>query len=106
MAIKQVKVSDLSNQEGADVTAVIREYPGLDSAKALDVTVPEMEALVAKALTDVVVIELRLPDTSTKEVMLKKSDADKWLVKPDEILAAARGLKGRVPGYSPRANGG
>lgn len=106
MAVKSVKVSDLSGADGADITVVLREYPGMESAKALDVTPDESTALLAKALSDVVVLELRNPDNTTKEVMVKKTDLDKWMVKPEEVIAGARSLRGRQPGYSPRNGGG
>ena len=106
MAVKSVKVSDLSGADGADITVVLRDYPGLDAAKALDVTPDESTALLAKALSDVLVLELRMPDSTTKEVMVKKTDLDKWMVKPEEVVASARSLRGRQPGYSPRNGNG
>lgn len=102
MAIRQVKVSDLDGSEGAEIGVVVRDYPGLDQAKALDVTKEQADALVTQEVKNVVVLELRMPDTTVREVMVSKSNFDKWAGgNAEELLKSAPGLRGRRPGYSP-----
>jgi hypothetical protein len=101
LAIKQVKVSDLDGSEGAEVGAVVRDYPGLDAPRILDVTQAQADALAAKAVKDVVTVELRLPDTSTSVVLVAKAELDEWFGN-DEVLKKAAYLKGRRPGFSPK----
>jgi hypothetical protein len=106
VALRQVKISDIDGVDGANITIVIRDgYPGMDAAKAIDVTPEQAEAIQGKALKNAVTLEVRSEDGSTRDLLVSKTDLDKWLVKPDEVIAAARGLKGRVPGFSPRSNG-
>ncbi|MGQ0719505.1 MAG: hypothetical protein ACT4NP_19760 [Pseudonocardiales bacterium] len=105
MAIKSVKVSDLDGSDDADVTVVVREHPAIQQAKALDVTAEQVEALVAKAVTNVVTVEVRREDGTTADVLVNRTDLDKWLGDPDKVLAAARFNRGRQPGYSPQRNG-
>ncbi len=107
MAIRQLKVSDLDGSEGADIGIVVRDYPGLDQAKILDVTKEQAEAISGKALKNMVTLEVRLPDTSTREVLVSKTEFDKWAGgNADELLKHAASLRGRRPGYSPNGNGG
>jgi hypothetical protein len=101
MAIVSRKVSDLSEQEGADndfAQVVIRQHPKLDQAKALDVLVSELDQF--KSVGDLVVLEVRMPDTSVREVYVRHADFNKAAPNGnmDEILSRARGTKGRVPG--------
>lgn len=106
MAIRQVKVSDISGEEGADFTVVLRDYPGADGARQFDINKAELDALRTKAASDIITVEIRLPTSGPEEIVVKKTDLDKWMGKPDDVLAASRGMKGRQPGYSPRMNGG
>jgi hypothetical protein len=100
MAIKQVRMSDIDGTEDADFGVVVRDYPGLDDPRLLDVTKEQADALVAKAVKDVITVELRLPDTSTRSVLITKAELDKWLGK-DDVLKNAAHLRGRRPGYRP-----
>lgn len=101
MAIVSRKVSDLSEQEGADndfAQVIVRQHPSLDKDKALDVLVSELDLF--KSVGDLVVLEVRMPDTSVREIFVKLSDFGKAAPNGnmDEILSRARGTKGRVPG--------
>jgi hypothetical protein len=97
LAIKQTKVSDLDGSDDAEYGVVVRDYPDLDAARILDVTKDQAEGLVALAVTDILTVEVRLPDNSVKQVLIRKVDLDKWLGKP-EVLQEAAYLRGRRPG--------
>ncbi|NEA56384.1 hypothetical protein G3I60_20100 [Streptomyces sp. SID13666] len=99
MAIVSRKVSDLSGQEGTDAefaTVVVRQHPSIDQPKALDVLAIEAEQF--KEIGDLVVIEVTMPNGSRKDVAMKRADFDKLAPNMDEVLKAARGTRGRVPG--------
>ena len=99
MAIVSRKVSDLSGQEGSDdnfAQVVVRQHPKLDQPKALDVLVAELANF--KDIGDLVVLEVRMPDTSTRDVYVRLSDFNKAAENMDAVLHAARGTRGRVPG--------
>lgn len=99
MAIVSRKVSDLSGQEGSDddfAQVVVRQHPKLDQPKALDVLVAELAAF--KDIGDLVVLEVRMPNTSTRDIYVRLSDFNKAAENMDEVLHAARGTRGRVPG--------
>lgn len=100
MAIKTSKVSDLDGSDDADYGVVIRDYPELDAARLLDVTKAQADELIVQAVTDVLTVEVRLADGSTKQVLISKAELDKWLGKPD-VLKNAAYLRGRRPGQSP-----
>lgn len=102
MAIKSIKVSDIDGSDNADVTVVVREHPAIQSAKALDVTAEQAQALIDKAVNDVISVEVRKQDGTATDVLVSLPDLNQWLEKPDQVLDAARFLKGRQPGYSPR----
>jgi BioD-like phosphotransacetylase family protein len=106
LAIRTEKVSDLDGAPEANVGAVLRDYPGQESAKILDVTADQAKELEAKAVKDVVTVELRMPDTSTKTVLVAKKELDAWLGKPQEVLKNASFLRGRRPGFSPSGRNG
>ena len=99
MAIVSRKVSDLSNQDGADhefATVVVRQHPELDQPKALDVLASEVEAF--KEIGDLVMIEVSLPTGHTKNIAMKLADFNKLAPNMGEILKNARGTRGRLPG--------
>ncbi|TWP45979.1 hypothetical protein FKR81_37805 [Lentzea tibetensis] len=99
MAIVSRKVSDLSGQEGTDIDfaqVVVRQHPKLDQPKALDVLVSELD--VFKDIGDLVVLEVRMPDTSTRDIYVRLSDFNKASPDMDAVLRAARGTRGRLPG--------
>lgn len=99
MAIVSRKVSDLSGQEGIDADfaqVVVRQHPKLDQPKALDVLVSELDAF--KDIGDLVVLEVRMPDTSTRDIYVRLSDFNKAAADMDAVLKAARGTRGRLPG--------
>lgn len=99
MAIVSRKVSDLSGQEAPDeqfAQVVVRQHPKLDQPKALDVLVAELELF--KDIGDLVVLEVRMPDTSTREIYVKLADFNKAAQNMDDVLKVARGTRGRLPG--------
>jgi hypothetical protein len=102
IAIKQLKVSDLDGSEGADFGLVVRDYPGMDQAKILDLTKEQAETLMSKALKNIVACEVRLPDGSSQEVMMTKAEFDKFAGgNAETLLKQASNLRGRRPGFSP-----
>jgi hypothetical protein len=99
MAIVSRKVSDLSGQEGGDAEfaqIVIRQHPKLDQPKALDVLVDELDRF--KDIGDLVVLEVRMPDHSTRDIYVRLTDFNKVSENMDDVLRAARGTRGRLPG--------
>ena len=99
MAIVSRKVSDLSGQEGSDsefAQVVVRQHPKVDQPKALDVLVEELDKF--KDIGDLVVLEVRMPDTSTRDVYVRLTDFNKAAENMDKVLTDARGTRGRVPG--------
>jgi hypothetical protein len=91
----------LTEIEGADndfAQLIVRQHPKLDQAKALDVLVSELDQF--KSVGDLVVVEVRMPDSTVREIYMKLSDFGKAAPNGnmDEILSRARGTKGRVPG--------
>ena len=95
MGYKNIRTSDVSGKVLDDdqvVTVVVRSL-----GKLFDASPDEVSGL--KPLTNVVEVELRQPDGSSKEIIVSKSDFDK-LVTP-EVLAAADNIRGRRNGYKP-----
>jgi hypothetical protein len=102
MAIVQRKVSDLTGAEAPEeefATLIVRQHPKVDQPKRLDALPDEVSNL--KPVGDLVVVEVRLPDTSTHEVYVRYADFVKLI--PDEVVSKAPGTKGRIPGT--RLNG-
>lgn len=102
MALVSRMVSDLTGKEAPEgdfVQLVIREHPAADEAKSLDVLPDEIKGL--KSAGEIVVLEVRNGDT--KQLVVSLADFRK-LVK-DDVVKNARGLRGRRPGFSPKANG-
>lgn len=99
MAIVSRKVSDISGAEGTDsdfAQVVVRQHPSIDQPKALDVLVAELGTF--KDIGDLVILEVRLPDTSTREIFVRVNDFNKAAPDMEEVLRRARGTRGRVPG--------
>jgi len=104
MAIKviQQKLSDLSGTEGTDdqfVEVIVRQHKAIDKPRTLDVLTTELEAL--KPITDLVALEVRNADGTTRDVYVRQAEFDKWC--SDNALQNARSTRGRVPGT--RING-
>lgn len=102
MAIVQRKVSDITGSEGPDsdfVSLIVRQHPKVDQPRRLDALPGELAEL--KPVGDLVVVEVRNPDTSTAEVYVRYADFAKLV--PDDVVAKAPGTKGRLPGT--RLNG-
>jgi response regulator RpfG family c-di-GMP phosphodiesterase len=76
----------------------VREHPKLDQPKALDILVTEVQAFQKVAVTDLVVLEIKMPDNTTTDLVVKLADFNKVAPNMDDILAKARGTKGRLPG--------
>ncbi len=105
MAIIQKRASDISGTEAPEqdfATLIVRQHPKAGEAKKLDVLPVEIEQL--KPLGDLVVIEVRMPDTTTRELYVRYQDFAKLV--SDEVVNAAPGTRGRQPGYRPNGNGG
>lgn len=100
MATKVEKVSDIDGADNAEYGVVIRDYPGVEAAKLLDVTKEQAEALVGLAVKDAITVEVRNPDSSTRAVQVPVAAVKKW-VGDDKVVQNAAHLKGRRPGYSP-----
>jgi hypothetical protein len=99
VAIVTKKQSDISGQDGTDdqfATVVVREHPNLDQPKALDLLVTELDLF--KEVADLVVLEVKMPNGTTKEMAVRLADFNKAAPNMDEILKNARGTKGRLPG--------
>lgn len=99
MAIVSRKVSDLSGQEAPDAEfaqVIVRQHPKLDQPKALDVLLSELDQF--KDAGDLVVLEVRLPDSGTRELYVRLNDFNKVTPNMDDVLRAARGTRGRLPG--------
>jgi hypothetical protein len=94
------KVSDLDGSSNANYGVVLRNYPGVDGAKLLDVTSEQAEALLNLAVKDSVTIEVRNPDGSVSAVQVPIAALKKW-VGDDKVVQNAAHLKGRRPGFSP-----
>lgn len=103
--------SDLSGVEGDPgefCTFIIRSGPGVDRAVAFDALPSEIEGI--QAAPDIFVVEIRKNGEMTgetvvctlKELTTKIVPKDKTL---DDLLEAARSLRGRRPGSSVRGNG-
>ncbi|WP_217239789.1 hypothetical protein [Streptomyces sp. AC555_RSS877] len=106
MAIVSRKVSDLSGEEASDkefATVIVRQYPGLDQPKALDVLTAEVDGF--KEIGDLVMLEVQ-PSTGDKyDVAMRKADFDKLAPNMQQVLKDARGTRGRVPGTKVNGNG-
>ncbi|WP_367133236.1 hypothetical protein [Saccharothrix sp. HUAS TT1] len=99
MAIVSRKVSDLSGTEGSDddfAQVVVRQHPTIDQPKALDVLVTELGSF--KDIGDLVILEVRMPDTTTREIYVRVSDFNKAAPDMEQVLRSARGTRGRLPG--------
>lgn len=102
MAIVQRKISDITGAEapeGEFATLIVRQHPKVDQAKRLDALPDEVANL--KPVGDLVVVEVREPDSSTREVYVRYADFAKLI--SDEVVTSAPGTKGRIPGT--RLNG-
>jgi hypothetical protein len=99
VAIVSRKVSDLSGTEGADndfAQVIVRQHPKLDQPKTLDALAEEVASF--KDIGDLVILEIRMPDSSTREIHMRLTEFNKIAPNMDEILQNARGTRGRVPG--------
>jgi hypothetical protein len=99
MAIVSRMVSDISGKEAAEsefVTLTIREHPGTDEPKALDILPDEISGL--KEAGEIVVLEVG-SNGDKKQMVVTLADFRK--VVKDEIVKNARGTRGRRPGFSP-----
>jgi hypothetical protein len=98
MAIVSKMVSDLTGKEGNEsefVTLTVREHPLLDEPKALDVLPDEVAGL--KDAGNLVVLEIA--NGEKRQVVVTLAEFRK--IVPDEVVAKARGTRGRRPGFRP-----
>lgn len=102
MAIVTRKVSDLSGTEAPEdafASIIVRHHPKTEDAKRLDALPNELEQF--KSVGDLVILEIRNADLTTREMYIKYADFAK--VMPDENFVKLPGIKGRIPGT--RLNG-
>lgn len=100
IAIKSVNVSDISGVELKNddlVEVVVRDHPKVPEGCRLDAATGELEAL--KTVNNIVRLELRYPDGTTKDVLCTVTELEKLV--PVDVLTSAPGLRGRKPGYRP-----
>ncbi len=100
MAIKNVKVSDISGVDLKDseaVRVVIRDHPKLSEDKQFDAAVGEIETL--KTVANLVNIEIQYPDGTSKEVAATATELEKVI--PLNVLEASDGLRGRRRNFKP-----
>lgn len=102
---KTVRTSDLSGVDLKDdevVTVAVKSHPELsEGGKVFDASHDELAGL--KPVTNLVSLELRYADGTTKEVMVTRADFAK--VVPEEVLKKADSLRGRRTGFRPGTNG-
>lgn len=97
---KTVRTSDLSGSDLKDdevVTVAVRAHPDFPDGKVFDAALDELTSL--KGVTNLVAVELRYPDGTTKEMQVSKAEFAK--VVPNEVLEKADGLRGRRSGFRP-----
>lgn len=97
MAVVMKRASDITGTEAPEAefsTLVIRQHPKSDQSKRLDALPAEVDQL--KPVGDLVIVEVRNPDTTTRELHIKYSDFVKVI--PDEVVEKAPGTRGRQPG--------
>jgi hypothetical protein len=99
MALVTRMVSDITGHEGPEsdfATLIVRRHPEVGEPKSLDVLPDEVKGL--RDAPNVVTLELRRNGHTREFVMLL---ADFRKVVPDEVVEAARGTRGRRPGFRP-----
>jgi len=97
LAVFQVTRSDLTGKDGADDEfgrLVVRNYPGVDGPRQLDVLPAEVSGL--KTTSDVVEVDYTPPgETNPQRLLVLKDEFDQLAPDMPGLLAKARGLKGR-----------
>ena len=97
MAIRSIKVSDVSGNEGADVIVVVRQHPAIQQAKSLDLTPEEVASI--KEVTDLVILEVKQEENGpAREVYVRLTDFNKLADDMPGVLDRARFTRGRRPG--------
>ena len=99
MAIVSRMVSDLTGTEANEsefVTLTVRDHPAVDEPKALDVLPSEIADL--KEAGEIVVLEVGT-NGDKRQIVVALADFRKLC--KDETVKAARGTRGRRPGWSP-----
>lgn len=98
MAIVSRMVSDITGKEGNEdqfVVLTIREHPEIDEPKALDVMPDEIAGM--KDAGNLVVVEVS--NGEKKQLIFTLTEFRKVI--SDDVVKAARGTRGRRPGWSP-----
>lgn len=100
MAIVSRKESDFNGQSGADsefAAVVVRQHPGIDQPKALDLLLTELDGFKDIG-SELVILEITTPDNETRTVYMRVADFNKLAPDMPTVLKNARGTRGRVPG--------
>jgi hypothetical protein len=100
VAIVSRKVSDFNGESGTDAefaSVVVRQHPGIDQPKALDLLLTELEGFKDIG-ADLVILEVREPGKEAHDVYMKVADFNKLAPNMVDVLRNARGTRGRVPG--------
>lgn len=103
MGYKQIRTSDLSGDildDSAVVTVVVRSHPDLQEGKIFDASAEELAPL--KTVDNLVALELRLPDGTTKEQVCTKTEFSKLI--STEQLNEFDSVRGRRTGYRPNGS--
>lgn len=96
MALVSRMVSDITGAEADEkdfVSLVVKQHPAIDGPRALDALPSELEKL--KEANNVVVCEIK-DNGNSREVCLTHAEFKKLV--SDDVVAGARGTRGRRPG--------
>lgn len=105
MGLQTVRTSDVSGAPLADdkaVKGVIRNHPDSPESKRFDLSVEELATL--KTVTNLVEVDLTMPDGSNTKVFCTKAELAKLL--PDDKLKGLPNARGREPGFRPQNGNG
>jgi hypothetical protein len=97
VAVVQMRKSDLSGKTGEDQEfgrLVVKGHPGVEGVRVLDVLPDEVDGL--KTVDDLVELEYTPPGaTSSKTLLVRRSDFDKLAPDMPKVLAKAPQRAGR-----------
>lgn len=100
MAIRNIKVSDITGEEVKDTDAlrvIVRGHPKIGEDKQLDAATGELDNL--KTVANLINIEVQYPDGTSKELFATLTELEKVI--PFPVLEEADGLRGRRKNFKP-----